>query len=217
MARPKTGRVGEEKKNSRKDAVYTPQTKPDVVRSNSGVNQIFEWLHRDEYRPHLEIIDRFMIEWLTDEKAAKRRILENPEVEEEFVHSFTAINQGWVRDRVIVSALHNDVHDIALIEDGDLVWSMHQVSRDPEYLDPPGAKQVADLCLFVNQLSGNQLPHAYLAAVFVIEQLGDSAKVGQLLADYLVLFHHWRDIGGQPATDLKLYDLLLKQEIKETF
>lgn len=148
------------------DAMYTPQTKPVVVRPNSRVKQIFDCLNRDEYRSHLEIIDRSMIEWLTDEKATKQRILENPEAEAEFLHGFTAINQGWVRDRVIVSALHNDVHEIALIGNEDLVWSMHEVSRNPEYLDSPGTKRVVDLCLFVNQLSGNQLPHAYLGNIY---------------------------------------------------
>lgn len=33
-----------------------------------------------------------MVEWLTDEKAAKQRILEKPEVEAEFVRGFLAIN-----------------------------------------------------------------------------------------------------------------------------
>lgn len=72
--------------------MYTPQTKLVVVRSNSGVKRIFDWLKRDQYLPHLEIIDRFMVEWLTDEKAAKQRVLEKPEVEAEFVRGFLAIN-----------------------------------------------------------------------------------------------------------------------------
>lgn len=208
-------RTGRRKEKCGKDAVYTLQTRSIAVRLNSGVKRIFKCVSRDDYRTQLKIIDRFIIEWLTDEKATREQILENSKVEAEFLYGFTAINQGWVRDRVIISALHNDVHEIALIGDEYLVWSMHEVSRDPEYLDPPGAKQIADLCLFANQLSGNQLPHAHLAAVFIFEQLGDSVKVGQLLAEYPVLFHHWKDVDGQPAVGLKLYTLLLKSEMKK--
>lgn len=76
--------------------------------------------HNHDGSEHLHhqfpIIDRFILEWLTDADLARTRICMSEDVEEEFLTAMDTIRYEEVRELMILSALHNNVHDLVEIE-----------------------------------------------------------------------------------------------------
>lgn len=196
------------------NAVYTRLTSTRSVNFHSGVKspadkRKAEWLHWLTYQRQLPIIDKFMILWLTNETQARTLILTQAQVEKQFRTAFALLQVSLIRDRVLVAALHNDVHAVTGLSLKQVALAMNEVFHDPDALDPPKARAIARLCLFANQLSGDLLPEAYSCAMFIAFALGDKDELHQLLADYPTLFAHWRDEDGEPAIEQFTYKHLL--------
>lgn len=163
------------------------------------------WEH---VRYQLPIIDSFIIQWLTDSDLARTRICMYEGVEEEFLTAMDAIRCERVRERVILSALHNNVHDLVDIEERDVPLHWWELVRDPDLLDPPSAYPIARMLLFANQLSGDRMPELYIGVMVIAWILQDNTWLKTLVVDYPTFFTGATMCDGMAALDDPAYQYL---------
>ncbi|MBS6275968.1 MAG: hypothetical protein KH423_07170 [Actinomycetaceae bacterium] len=159
-------------------------------------------------RHQFSAIDRFIIEWLTDADLACTRICMYQDVEQEFLTAMDAIRWEKVRELVILSALHNNVHDLVEIEDWEVPLHRWELVRDLDLVDPPGAYTIARMLLFANQLSGDQMPELYIAVMVIAWMLRDDAWLKTLVGEYPRFFTDVTMRDGTPALNDPTYQYL---------
>ena len=110
------------------------------------------------------------------------------DVEQEFRTAMDTIRCERVRELVILSALHNNVHDLVEIKELEVPVHWWELARDPDLLDPPGVYPIARMLLFANQLSGDQMPELYIAVMLIAWIMRDNTWLKTLVVDYPTFF-----------------------------
>ncbi|ADI67577.1 hypothetical protein [Mobiluncus curtisii] len=168
--------------------------------------------HNHDGSEHLHhqfpIIDRFILEWLTDADLARTRICMSEDVEEEFLTAMDPIRYEEVRELVILSALHNNVHDLVEIEAWEVPVHWWELVRDPDLIDPPGTYPIASMLLFANQLSGDKMPELYIAVMVIAWMLHEDTWLKELVGEYPKFFTSATMRDGSPALDDPTYQHL---------